>query len=115
MEIMNVRKLVALDIYLHGYTFILLEFALGVAFAFILGAYTLFTGISLLLGTYIIMLGINYLPLLAYSIDIKMKNSAEKEGKPVMKMVKNYSIQQFLLFVPLIVPLLAITQSIRKT
>ena len=108
----NVRKLVALDIYLHGYKFILLEFTFGVIGAFIIGFFTL-KAIPLL-GYYIISLGINYIPPLIYAIDMRMKMSADKEGKPEMKRVWKYTFQQLVLFIPFSIVLLSLIQELNK-
>ncbi|MFI5412272.1 MAG: hypothetical protein ACHQX1_00060 [Candidatus Micrarchaeales archaeon] len=104
----NIRKLVALDISLHGYTFIISEFFFGVIAAFIIGFLSL--KIQPYLGYYIISLGINYVPLLLFAIDMKLKNSAEKESKGEMKRVYKYTIQQFVIFIPFSMILLVALQ-----
>lgn len=104
----NIRKLVALDITLHGYTFIISEFLFGVMAAFIIGILSL--RFQPYLGYYIISLGINYIPLLLFSIDMKMKNSAKKEAKGELKRVYTYTAQQFVIFIPFSMILLVLLQ-----
>jgi hypothetical protein len=115
MDVLNVRRLIALDICLHGRRFILLEFGLGIPFALIIGYVTLRW--SLLLGWYIILLGLNYVPTLAYAIDIARKNSAKKEAGAELadrKKIVSYSLRQLIIFVPFSIILLAIWQELRK-
>jgi hypothetical protein len=115
MEILNVRKLVALDIALHGSKFILAEFGLGVPFAIALGWYSL--RFSPLLGAYVIVLGLNYVPPLLYAIDITRKRSAKKEAKPElsdMKKIMRLSVKQFVIFVPFSTILLSLSQELRR-
>ncbi|MDE1860962.1 MAG: hypothetical protein KGH72_04580 [Candidatus Micrarchaeota archaeon] len=107
-----VRKVVALDIYLHGYTFILLEFGLGTPLLFLFGFWTM--SYSNLLGLYLITLGLNYLPLLLYAVDMKLKGSAMNEGKSEVSRNREYSIRQFILFIPLSTLLLAVHQELGR-
>lgn len=62
--IINVRKLVALDITLHGSRFILAEFGIGTPAIIAVWLFLAVTG-PLVLGIYILLTGTNYLPLLA--------------------------------------------------
>lgn len=115
MEILNVRRLVALDIALHGSKFILVEFGFGVIFALILGLYSLKSYPPL--GWYIIALGLNYVPLLIYAINITKMHSAKTESKDDLsnrKRVISYSIRQFVIFIPFSTILLSIYQELRK-
>ncbi len=115
MEILNVRKIVALDIALHGSKFIIFEFIFGVTFAFVLGPYLLKS--NYLLSWYIITLGLNYVPLLIYAINITRTGSAKNESKDELadrKQLISYSIRQFVIFVPFSTILLSIFQELRK-
>ena len=108
----SVRKLVALDIYAHGYTFVLLAFGIGTPLLFLFGLWLITAGqIS---GYYLTLVGFNYIPLLLYAIDIKRKNSAVKEGKSEMASATQYGIRQFLLLIPLLVFVLAIIQELDR-
>ena len=78
----NLRKLAAIDIAFLGYKFVLAEYAVGVFFSAALGLFVLFRGHSfwqVCLGIYLICLGINYIPMLAYTLSIADKGSAQAE------------------------------------
>jgi hypothetical protein len=68
-KVINVRKLVALDIVLHGPKFILTEFGVGTPTILAVGLWLVFTN-AFLLGLYLFFTGINYVPLLIYAIVI---------------------------------------------
>ncbi len=80
-HVVNFRKLVALDIILHGRKFILIEFGLGTPFMFALGLQQLLFGLdsglifSQIIGFYLILIGINYVPILIYAVIISGKNT----------------------------------------
>ena len=110
-RIINVRRLVALDINLHGYRFILVEFGIGTPAIFAIGVLAMEGGNPFFLGTYLILTGVNYIPLLAYAIVIARRRSAQTEVAAELTRdkhyVRKYSIQQLLIFVPFAVLLLA--------
>lgn len=120
----NVRKLVALDIAIHGRWIILVEFIFGVAASGILGAYSLYTFFNnpdsplfmLIIGTVLSWITLNYIPMLLYAISIMRHKSALQEATfaPAQRehSMKKYALQSTLLLLPLIVPLLAIYQEI---
>jgi hypothetical protein len=66
-RLINVRRLVSLDITLHGERFILAEFGIGTPVILAVGLYLAAVG-PLLLGLYLFLTGINYVPLLGYAI-----------------------------------------------
>lgn len=111
-RLFNVRRLVALDMGLHGSKFILVEFGLGVPVPMILGLSLAMSG-TWILGVYIFTLGINYIPFLVYAIALRKSyggvvdmNAPETPG-----LNHKYSIQQFLIFVPFFTAALAIAQT----
>jgi hypothetical protein len=112
-----VRKLVALDIYLHGPRFILIEFGVGTPVILAVGAYLLVNG-PWALGGYLLLTGINYLPALAYALLIARTGSAQSEVAEGLAgdahYVRKYSLQQLLIFVPFAVVALALFQEITK-
>lgn len=108
----NLRNLAAIDIVFLGYKFVLAECAIGVFFSAALGLFVLFRSHSfwqVVLGVYLICLGINYLPMLAYTLSIANKQSAQAElgaelsDKPAA--MSKYRRQSLLLLVPLFLPL----------
>ena len=60
-KLVNVRKLVALDITLHGPKFILAEFGIATPVIIAVGLTVMFTG-PFFLGLYLSLTGINYAP-----------------------------------------------------
>ncbi len=122
----NIRKLAALDIVLHGARFILIEFALGVVFGAIIGVFNLFVFFRnpshplfmAIIGFFLSWVAVNYIPLLLYAISIVRGKSAEREVTLELEhkdyYARKYTIQSLLLVLPLVVPLLAISQEVQK-
>jgi hypothetical protein len=115
----NIRKLAALDIVYRGERTIMLEFGFGVFFLFILGiVFLLFahhrTPFTTVVGIYLLFLGLYYIPLLAYSLSMSAKKSAQQEvafelaHQDVYR--RKYGIQQMLILVPLSIIVLVIVQ-----
>jgi hypothetical protein len=112
-KLINIRKLVALDITLHGSKFILAEFGIGTPAIVAVGLGLMFNGVFLL-GLYLFLTGINYIPLLIYAIHIVRAKTAANEVADGLAQDKHYnrkySIQQLMIFIPLAVVLLSIFQ-----
>jgi len=113
----NLRKLAAIDIAFLGYKFVLAEYAVGVFFSAALGLFVLFRGHSfwqVCLGIYLICLGINYIPMLAYTLSIADKGSAQAELGAELSdktgTMAKYRRQSLLLLVPLLTPTLGVTR-----
>ena len=113
----NLRRLAAIDTVFLGYKFVLAEYAVGVFFSAALGLFVLFRAHSfwqIVLGIYLICLGINYIPMLAYTLSIANKESAQTElgdelsDKPAA--MSKYRRQSLLLLIPLAAPILAIVR-----
>jgi hypothetical protein len=119
-QIVNFRKLVALDIILHGRKFILIEFGLGTPFMFALGLHQLLFGLdsgllfSQVIGFYLILIGVNYVPILIYAVVISWKDSAYLEAAAELDYKSRYNKQQFLIFIPLLVFFVAVAQEVRS-
>lgn len=121
--IINVRKLVALDIVFHGPVFIIGEFALAVVGASVLGLFSIFFFLSrgaypILVGCSLLGMALNYVPLLFYAIAIVRRKSAREEVAFEVehkgKYVRRYTLQSLLLLVPLLVFFLALYQEARS-
>lgn len=115
----NIRKLVALDILLHGRPFILVEFGLGSAFLFGLGFQQIAVGlagtyVSLVVGFYLALTGVDYLLFLVYAVIISRKNSAEDEAESELQNKSKYNRQQFLVFVPLLLLVIGVKQELDR-
>lgn len=114
-RLFNVRRLVALDMGLHGPTFILTEFGLGVLIPLILG-WSLIARGFLVFGAYIVTLGINYVPALIYAVALRKSYGEVVDMKDpgIGKLNRKYSVHQFLIFIPFFVVVLAIIQRFRE-
>jgi hypothetical protein len=117
LRAINFRRLAAIDIALLGYKLILVEYAGGVLLSVALGVLALFRGHTfwqILVGVYLICLGINYLPMLVYTLAIANKQNARAEIADELadkrKAMSKYRRKSLLLFVPLLVPILAVTR-----
>lgn len=122
----NIRKLVALDIVFHGSRFILAEFIVAVVVPAAIGAFSFFAFFhnpahpfaQVFLGCVLSWIALNYVPLLLYSISIIRGKSAEREVAFELEhkdyYARKYTPQSLLLVLPLVVPVLAITQEISE-
>jgi len=117
-RVINVRKLVALDITLHGPRFIMIEFGAGTPAILAVGGFLAATG-QPILGVYLLLTGINYIPLLVYAVLIARAGTARDEVDEGLSQdkhyVRKYSTQQLLIFVPFAVILLAAAQELRRS
>lgn len=117
----NVRKLAALDMALHGARFILAEFALGVALCGAGGVWILARGDrsapTLLLGVVLLSAALNYVPLLLHAIALARggdpRAEVTRELEQRNRAFRKYTVQQLLILVPLAIVLLALIQSRR--
>lgn len=125
--LISVRKLAALDLALHGPVFILIEFGgsllLGLGLGIIILAAAFNGGYPhspwlLVFGCYVLLVGVNYLPLLLYAVVMVRRKSARAEVAAELagggKAVRRYTVQQFLLLIPLFMPILSIYQEARE-
>jgi hypothetical protein len=123
-RIINVRKLAALDIALHGAPLILVEFGAAVAIAAAGGVWLISTALPvsqgaalfrLALGAYLLCVAINYAPLLLYAIAVVRRGSARQEAATELaekdgRSARRYGGQSLLLILPLVIPALALAQ-----
>jgi hypothetical protein len=117
----NLRKLAAIDIAFLGSKVIIAEFAGGVLLCGVLGMFVLSQGgsfIQLVLGVYLVSLAINYVPMLIYAMSLARDNNARAElGQELndkRRLMAKYRRQSLLLLVPLLVPILALSQRRHK-
>lgn len=127
-RMINVRKLAALDIALHGALLILAEFGAAIAIGTALGVWLISAAFSarqgadvfrLVVGTYFLCIAINYVPLLLYGIAIARRKSARQEAAAELaekdgRSARRYGAQSLLLILPLVIPILALAQQVRK-
>ncbi|HEX4208692.1 MAG TPA: hypothetical protein VHZ51_31720 [Ktedonobacteraceae bacterium] len=124
--IINIRKLAALDLVFHGPKFILAEFALAVILCAAFGIFSLFVSfrtpshpaLSIIIGLVLSWLAISYVPLLLYAVDIVKRKSAQQEVAFELEhrdfYARKYTLQSFLIALPLVVPILTIVQEMQK-
>ena len=112
----NVRKLVSLDITLHGPRFIMAEYGIGTPGVLALGLLVAKTG-PLILGLYLMATGANYVPLLAYAILAVRSGTARQDVDDDLSRdkhyVRRYSVQQLLILVPFAIVALAAIQKLK--
>lgn len=127
-NIINVRKLTALDIVFHGPNFILAEFALGVFICAAFGIFSLYMGFfhssqhslfMTIMGCCLLWIALNYIPLFLYAISIVRHKSAEQEVAYELaykhKYAVKYTLQSaILILAPLGLLILAVYQELQK-
>ncbi len=123
-RIINVRKLAALDLALHGAPLIIGEFVVATVIGAALGIWLTLAGLpvghdasafGLVLGVYFLCAALNYVPLLLYAVAIVRRKSARQEVAAELAekdghSARRYGAQSLLLFLPLVIPVLAILQ-----
>ncbi|HEY7417073.1 MAG TPA: hypothetical protein VH593_17940, partial [Ktedonobacteraceae bacterium] len=119
----SIRKLAALDIVWHGYKLILAEFLLTVGLSSILAVFSFSFFIrtsthplfALILSLVFLWVALNYVPLLLYALHFASHKTAELEVAFELahkeRYIQKYQLQSLLLFVPLVIPILAIVQA----
>lgn len=124
--LLDVRRLAALDMAIHGPRLILIEFAAGVVGCAVLGALAFAHGIQLLprgmawqlvLGVVLLGMATNYVPLLLHAIDIASHSDPRVEAAYELarpEVARQYTARQLLLVVPLAVAVLALVQGWRR-
>ena len=122
----NIRKLAALDIVFHGSRFILAEFIAAVILGAGFGAFSFFAFFrnpdhpffDFIVGFVLMWIAINYVPLLLYTISISRRKSAALEVAYELEhkdfYARKYTLQSLLLVLPLVVPVLAISQEVQQ-
>jgi hypothetical protein len=125
-NIINVRKLAALDIVFHGPKFILAEFALGVFMCAAFGIFSIYAGFfhgpslfMTFIGCFLLWIAFNYIPLLFYAISIVRHKSAEQEVAFELahkdRYAGKYTLQSaILILAPLGLLILAVYQELQK-
>lgn len=124
---LDVRKLAALDMALHGPRFIVIEFALGVGGCALLGGLSLMAGIrqldrgitwQLIVGAGLLWIALNYVPLLLHSIDLARRKTAREEVAAELashRLMRRYGALQLWILVPFAVVLFAFLQRRPRT
>jgi hypothetical protein len=120
--VINIRKLVALDLVLLGSKYILGEYGGVVFFSIAIGIFGLLRGRSfwqVALGVYLICVGINHMPMLVYAVAITRKQSARAEVAEELthrrQARSKYRRQSLLTLVPLLVPVLVVARLRQKS
>jgi hypothetical protein len=121
-NIINIRKLIALDISLNGWLPITAEFFFS--FFGMITLLVLFESfLSIYLFSYLFLVSLNFIPPLIYALLIGNRQNAKKEARMELskmkkygsKSIHNYNLQQwFLVFIPFIMIILTVLQEIKK-
>ncbi|HLI71778.1 MAG TPA: hypothetical protein VKV19_18625 [Ktedonobacteraceae bacterium] len=121
--IIDMRKLTALGIVLHGSKCIFAEFAgaviLGVGLGVLmLSTYRTHPASPGFMGLVPLWIALNYVPLLLYAIDVTRRGSAWQEVAFELEQkefyVRKYTFQSAWVLLPLAVPILALVQEMQK-
>lgn len=112
-NIIEVRKLAAVDMAWLGWRIIIPEYLFGILLPLGLGFLSLYRG-QILMGIWLVTIAINYIPLFIYAVHLKQTNSIQKEGIPEIVRAKKYGIQQIVILIPFLVVILALLQEIQK-
>lgn len=124
---LDVRKLVALDMALHGPRFIVIEFAAGVGGCALIGALSLVAGVRLIshgiswqlvLGAGLLWIALNYVPLLLNAIDLARRRTAREEAASELAspgLVRRYGLLQLWILVPFAIVVFAFLQRGRSS
>jgi ABC-type branched-subunit amino acid transport system permease subunit len=112
--VINIYKLVLLDILLHGKRFILIEFLGGSLLGFIFSI-LFYRSQNLIICLLFLGLGVNYLALSIYAIKI----SSNKKLVPDKNLLEyssreKYTLQSFMVIIPFAVAILALLQQLKK-
>jgi hypothetical protein len=115
--VVNLRRLAAVDLVFLGPTIILAEFGLGVVGPLALGMLTLLRSHSATgtwFGAYLLSLSLNYVPMLAYAMDMTRHGTAHTEIAGELgdrkQLFRKYRRQSLLLLVPFAAPIIAAAQ-----
>ena len=114
----NVRKLVAVDMVWLGARVIVAEYALGIVLPLALGVLSIRAGLSgvvpvtweVVLGFWLVAIAANYIPLFIYALLIARGGTVKEEGQPELAHAKRYGVQQVIILVPFLVVILALVQ-----
>lgn len=113
----NLRKLAAMDMALHGVRIITAEFAIGIVLPLALGLLSLRSGPlgldwQTVSGVWLIGIAANYLPLFFYAVAIARAGTAKAEGEPEFARARRYNVQQLLILVPFLIAVAALVQEL---
>ena len=118
----NIRKLVAVDMAWLGTRVIVAEYALGVVLPLALGLISIRSGLlgavlvswETALGVWLVSIAANYIPLFIYAVLIARGGTVMEEGQPEIVHAKRYGAQQIIILVPFLVVVLALVQEGRR-
>ena len=118
----NIRKLAAVDMVWLGPRVIIVEYSIGVILPLVLGLASIGFGLGgpahmgweAILGVWLVAIAVNYVPLLVYAILLSADNAFKSVGRTEPGHARRYGILQLVILVPLLVPILAITQELER-
>lgn len=118
-RLIEVRKLVAVDMAWLGAKAVMIEYSLGMLLPLALGLLSLGAGYSrsfslsnwqVVFGLWLVAIAANYVALFIYAVAIARAGTVEKEGRPELVKARRYGVQQAIILVPLLVVALALAQ-----
>ena len=118
----EVRKLVAVEMALLGTHVAVSAYALGIVLPFLFGLFSLVVNLAaaqaaswqLALGFWMVSVAANYAVLLGYALSMVKMGTAKQEGIPELAHARRYSTQQVIVLIPFAVAALALSQERRR-
>jgi hypothetical protein len=114
----QVRKLAAVEMAVLGTQVTVFAYALGMILPLLFGLFALVLNSmapqpadwQVALGTWLVAIAVNYVPLFAYALSIARAGTVAREGEPELAHARRYSIQQIIVLIPFLVPVLTLAQ-----
>lgn len=121
-QLVQIRKLAALDMAWLGPKIIVAEYAFGILLPLALGVFTLHSTFSsshwlnwqTFLGLWLISIAANYLPLFLYAVSIARAGTVKTEGEPERPHARRYGVQQVIILIPFLVVAISVVQERRR-
>jgi hypothetical protein len=120
-KIINIRKLIALDISLNGWLPITAEFLFS-SFGMMALLILVKSFLSVYLFIYLMLVSFNFIPPLVYALIIGNRQNAKKEARVELsklkrqgpKAIRDYNLQQLIGLIPFTIVILSVLQEIQK-
>jgi hypothetical protein len=120
--LIEVRKLVAVDMAAIGTRLIVSEYALGIVLPFIFGSLSLALNLvgshpslwQMALGAWLVGISANYVPLFLHAVSLMRTGTVQQVGGPELAHISRYTVQQAIILVPFFVVLLTLIQEARR-
>jgi hypothetical protein len=118
LQLIEIRKLAAVDMAWLGAGVVVVEYALGVVLPIVVGALSIRAGLAqnhpgnwqTVFGVWLLAIAANYIPLFLYALAIARAGTVQVEGGPELRFARRYGLQQLMILLPFAVVAVAIAQ-----